>query len=1149
MPLSSVAQSLPLSVPQAADTVLKSVRSVERNDVARALANLFISKVAKIDIEVALALDEYYSLVFAHQNPDLPQGFMEKQARQKKLNALSQKITLQFRNRPLQQIRFAEMNAKLSWTVDFIAPMLAKENFLDIARAAVQDFYERRKTDADAKLDLRMLPAFNETLFFDGPNHNGNGVFTSSDTKWIFSSIEEFLEVVPEAYHVIILTPHPIEYKSLAGNRALMMMGDAGREACLAANDNMAASMARLEASVDNVIEVDFTPKELVDKNLPKSPLNEKIRRLTVREEIETIHLTMRQMWKHSPQKAGTFNRTMERVAGKGYTEEQRLEFNPRLKVGSWGPDKDGHDGKKAEHVLMEEIMLNLQNVSLVLEDIEAAKKLGARFNHPSARTMIRRLEQARDQLALLDQAIIDKTNPENGDIVLSQNEFDELSRKRAMALTLPGEAQAYTFPQGEEALEKILEHSFYECEGKAQQAVYNLLNNVRDMGLGPQMELRETSDVYSDVMAFLLARPHPATGEVLKYPDYDETATDAQDQLQKRTAFLSKYLRDKPSDMAERIEAFLAEIDGTEKLRDYDDAHPEVIAYHTLKRVQEALRNPTMINKSIMAEFKGSSNMLEMLLLQKGLARAVGSERFIDIVPLFEEYDTLTMIPERMMECLGQKEYRQHLLALAGGDPSKITIEIMIAHSDNTKRAGNPASRAAIHRAHQDWLVANWSKIQKQFAKDGVDIDELDIKIHFNEGKSSHHVNRFGTRSHTAMVDAFDGHRFTKQTVQGPDGFLLMWMESTYKRYMATHYRNAYRAIAYAEATGSPVNGKNSHIERVVEDAFMRTYPDFTKAHYDTLQNYRGEQLAHPVNNFAAQKLIACGSRPPERATAKKKEPVLGLNGTARIDITKNRAIGDAEGQFDSQVHAGWFAYHNIEAYLVEGFQDDPDALQELQHKANLLDNRKKVLFDDQGKLTPQGGDALYRLSPLYREVVDIAAYGLVVSDMESLFRYYQDAEDRFGAVVEDDTKKYNEQLMKDNLAAAKIVLKSFGHEPIDTSHRDDDAMMMICFARHLAEEKVLPHLKGEISFKRDVVDVAKHQRHEILMTAWAERNERKARGEPAFTHAELMVLRYSTISRNVLSHGHSSAGDRQYLASLNYYKRGQKTAQLVAA
>ena len=1156
MQLNIAAQPLPmyqpLVNPLTNEAIIDSIKSIGRMDVTRVMANVFINRLAQTLPEVAMALDEYYTMVFANQNPELPQDFKSKMQRKDTLHALSQKITKQFHGRPLEQIRFAEMNAKLAWTIDFLAPMLAKENFLDICREAVLEFYERRKTDKDAKPDLRKLPAFNESLFFKGAaNGNGDGkVFTSSDVLWTFRTVKEFLEIVPEALHVIILTPHPIEYKSLDGNRALMSVGDCGREVCVSANDNMQLSMERVDASVanlytavDNLIEVDFT-----EMTAGKTPLERKIRRKTVREEIEIIHFGIAQMWKNGKHKAGTFNRTLERFAGEAYTPEQRFKFNPRLKVGSWGPDKDGHDGKKAEHVLMEEIMMNQMIISMVLDDIAAARKDGATFDHPDAQTMFRRLEQARDQLTVMDTFIQSRTNPENGDILLSQSEFDDLSHRRRMALTLPGEVAEFSLTRGEEQLGNILEQAFFNNKGKAQERIYNIVNNIRDMGLGATMELRETSDVYSDVITFLLSRPHPVTGEILDYPAYDEHAQDAAEQLQRRSAYLGKLLHDKPDEMAERIEAFLGPITKTDALRVYDDAHPEVIAYHTLKRVQEGLRNQTMINKSIMAEFKGSSNMMELFALQKGLARGVGAQPLIDMVGLFEEYDTLTMIPDRMMDCLHQSEYRKQLLQLAGGDPSKITIEIMIAHSDNTKRAGNPASRAAIHKAHEDWLRDNWEVIQNLFEQDGVDKEKLKISINFYEGKSSHHVTRFGTRSHTAMVDAFDGHRFTKQTLQGPDAFLLLWMEGPYKRYMATHYRNAYRAIAYNEATKEPVNGKNPLIERAVGNAFLHAYGDFTQGYYNTDENLRGEQLAHPAINFAVQALIASGSRPPARAGAKKKAAVLGANGTARVDITKSRAIGVAEGEFDSHVHGGWFAYHNIEQYMAEVFQKDREAFDELQKEANKLDNQKVVLFDQAGQLTPQGGDALYRLSPLYREVIDIAAYGLVVSDMDLLFKFYADAENRFGAVIEDDTHKFNEQLMRDNLAAAKMVLKSFGHTPMDADYRDPDALLMIMYARHLVEENVLPHLKDEISRKRDTVDIAKHQRHEILMTAWAERNERKARQEPPFTDAELIVLRYCAISRNTLSHGHSSAGDRQYLASLNYHQRKQQPAQLAA-
>ncbi len=105
---------------------------------------------------------------------------------------------------------------------------------------------------------------------------------------------------------------------------------------------------------------------------------------------------------------------------------------------------------------------------------------------------------------------------------------------------------------------------------------------------------------------------------------------------------------------------------------------------------------DPIVIDTIIASMSKQPSDVLAMLLL----AREVGIDNDVYIVPLFETIDDLYHSPEVMSQLFNNVEYRRHLVARSG--KRGLRQQVMIGYSDSSKDGGYLASNWYLYHAQK---------------------------------------------------------------------------------------------------------------------------------------------------------------------------------------------------------------------------------------------------------------------------------------------------------------------------------------------------------------------------------------------------------------------------------------------------------------
>jgi len=105
---------------------------------------------------------------------------------------------------------------------------------------------------------------------------------------------------------------------------------------------------------------------------------------------------------------------------------------------------------------------------------------------------------------------------------------------------------------------------------------------------------------------------------------------------------------------------------------------------------------DPIVIDTVIASMSKQPSDVLAMLLL----AREVGIDNDVYIVPLFETIDDLYHSPEVMSQLFNNVEYRRHLVARSG--KRGLRQQVMIGYSDSSKDGGYLASNWYLYHAQK---------------------------------------------------------------------------------------------------------------------------------------------------------------------------------------------------------------------------------------------------------------------------------------------------------------------------------------------------------------------------------------------------------------------------------------------------------------
>ncbi len=105
---------------------------------------------------------------------------------------------------------------------------------------------------------------------------------------------------------------------------------------------------------------------------------------------------------------------------------------------------------------------------------------------------------------------------------------------------------------------------------------------------------------------------------------------------------------------------------------------------------------DPIVIDTVIASMSRQPSDVLAMLLL----AREVGIDNDVYIVPLFETIDDLYHSPEVMSQLFNNIEYRRHLVARSG--KRGLRQQVMIGYSDSSKDGGYLASNWNLYHAQK---------------------------------------------------------------------------------------------------------------------------------------------------------------------------------------------------------------------------------------------------------------------------------------------------------------------------------------------------------------------------------------------------------------------------------------------------------------
>ncbi len=124
-----------------------------------------------------------------------------------------------------------------------------------------------------------------------------------------------------------------------------------------------------------------------------------------------------------------------------------------------------------------------------------------------------------------------------------------------------------------------------------------------------------------------------------------------------------------------------------------FSDATNRIIATWRMVAKAQQQYGSVVIDTFIASMSQQPSDILAMLLL----AREVGVERDIDIVPLFETIDDLQAAPDVMRVLFANPEYRKHLEARGKRQ------QIMIGYSDSGKDGGYLASNWNLYTAQEN--------------------------------------------------------------------------------------------------------------------------------------------------------------------------------------------------------------------------------------------------------------------------------------------------------------------------------------------------------------------------------------------------------------------------------------------------------------
>ncbi len=260
-----------------------------------------------------------------------------------------------------------------------------------------------------------------------------------------------------------------------------------------------------------------------------------------------------------------------------------------------------------------------------------------------------------------------------------------------------------------------------------------------------------------------------------------------------------------------------------------------EAIATWRMIATAHATYGTSCIDTVIASMSKEPSDVLTMLLL----AREVGIEKDIDIVPLFETVDDLINAPETMRTLFANREYWAYL------EGRGKVQQIMLGYSDSNKDGG--------------YLAANWSLYKAQSALSAV-CKEHGVRVELFHGRGGS-IGRGGGPTNRAILSAPPGslHGRIKLTEQGEViGFRYSNPEIAHR-----HFNQVLHAVlvATADVDSQPIPDEWLNVMEALAAAGRAAYRDLVYESDGFLDYW---QQTTPISELGR---LQISSRPAKRS------------------------------------------------------------------------------------------------------------------------------------------------------------------------------------------------------------------------------------------------------------------------------------------
>lgn len=843
------------------------------------------------------------------------------------------------------------------------------------------------------------------------------------------------LEALARPVFEVVMTAHPTNVNDKETIVALRRLGQA-LDTMRPPGGDTKKSRAALDGALKALLLAKPIP-ERIDSRGERVPTQ-----LSVYQETDLILYYLGNIYDDLPLVYGGFDRVLTRKLKEGY-DPSLLTLNMRFS--SWGSsgDKDGNSQVTAGTTLEAVAMHHHDIIRRYRDDLAALSaaarkgRLGLWFSRLEG--LEKRLDTLRAQIraSLAPIAEINTETLRLETMIGDEGQQEQLASLRtAMRKRRLKHFSPEIFRDYREALRDIVEDlgeypkqhfladikaAYKEAPKKDREALLWLLRRVRAFGFQfARIEFRETAQEYTRVTQEILmlyrqiAPTDPLSVSLLQTP-YGQLSEP------KKIDLLSRLI---DSGVAPEImTAVRGELErrGAGLMYDGEDASP--ITLHTVLRMELARDFPDMITANVLAECENVSNLLEAQFLQAGCATEDGRRPVMGIVPLYEEPEIMKRVGDILSRAYRTPVYRRHMALVAehlfarGYGNGRLTQQVQIAHSDNTRRAGLPAARALIYQAHD--LIRHAGK-------------QAGITTQFFEGGSNSDPFRGGIRSISATANMYDTHDFIKFTFQGGD--LL-----NYFNYPGSTERLLTRNLSHMAKT---LVLKTTHAwvsEGTDENDHPRNLRAWTEAALPPLigaqEEYRNKIFTRDaIGHFlyaTRDSFGNTGSRAGGRGGLKKAKREMQERSIDPADI---RTITFSESFAHAGITPTWLGVSGLEASL----------------RPTLVKLGNASLHD------------LYRKSAVFRDAADRIAFGVATSDLPGVTRYYpQVAEDPF-----------IRHLRQDYLAAAHLAARVLSPhlQPEDDASDFDTLRERI---RHL-----MPHIHGILHHKGDFMTVAQEMK-----------------------------------------------------------------------